>query len=119
MSRSKTDQLGKGSWVHHRSVPGDLCPVHLVSDIKGIRSLGAQFLLHRDGSPLTRFQFSSIFKKCLLTVGENPSEYGTQSFRIGAATEAVRAGLAEVDVMRLGRWQSRCSAGYVRPELLS
>lgn len=119
VSRSKTDQLGRGSWVHLRSVPGDLCPVRLVLHFLASRSAGAQFLLHQDGSPLTRFQFTSIFKKCLVVAGENPAEYGTHSFRIGAATEAVRAGLAEGEVMRLGRWQSRCYVGYVRPELLS
>lgn len=117
--RSKTDQLGKGSWVHLRAVQGGLCPVRLVADFISSRSSGSQFLVHQDSSPLTRFQFTSIFKKCLLEAGENPADYGTHSFRIGAATEAVRAGLAEGEVMRLGRWQSRCYVGYVRPELLS
>lgn len=54
-----------------------------------------------------------------MAVGESPSDYGIHSFRIGAATEAVRAGLLEGDIMRIGRWQSRCYVEYVHPELLS
>lgn len=119
VSRSKTDQLGLGSWVHLRAVQGEQCPVRLVTDYLRIRSPGSQFFVHQDGFPLTRFQFASVFKKCLAAVGENPAEYGTHSFRIGAATEAVRAGLPEGEVMRIGRWQSRCYVGYVRPELLA
>lgn len=119
VSRSKTDQMGVGSWVHLRAVQGELCPVRLVSGYLRIRSPGSQFFVHQDGFPLTRFQFASVFKKCLMAVGENPAEYGTHSFRIGAATEAVRAGLPEGEVMRIGRWQSRSYVGYVRPELLA
>lgn len=63
VSRSKTDHLGLGSCVHLRAVPGYLCPVRLVSEFLGIRSWGSQFLVHQDGFPLTRFQFSSVLKK--------------------------------------------------------
>lgn len=79
----------------------------MVSGFVGTCSPSTQFLCHQDGSPLTRFQFTSLFKKCLLAAGENPSSYGTHSFRIGAATEEVWAG----EVMRLGRWRSRCYVG--------
>lgn len=116
---SKTDQLGQGAWVHLRSVQGGVCPFGLVTQFMVLRVTGDRFLSHLDGVPLTRFQFTSVFKKCLSAVGENLGDYGTHSFRIGAATEAVRAGLAEGDVMRIGRWQSRCYAGYVRPDMLS
>lgn len=116
---SKTDQMGQGSWVHLRAVQGEVCPFRLVTVFLGFRSSGDRFLSHLDGTPLTRFQFSSLFKKCLAAVGENLPDFGTHSFRIGAATEAVRAGLTEGEVMRIGRWQSRCYASYVRPDMLS
>lgn len=61
VSKSKTDQLGLGSWVHLRAVQVDQCPVRLVSEFLRIRPPGSQFLVHQDGFPLTRFQFSSVF----------------------------------------------------------
>ncbi|KAM4019375.1 uncharacterized protein ACNLHF_000079 [Anomaloglossus baeobatrachus] len=73
---------------------------------------------HADGSPLTKYQFQAMFKQCLAKAGENPKEYGTHSFRIGAATEAARAGVTEAEVQRMGRWKSACFARYIRPDLL-
>lgn len=116
--RSKTDVLGRGSWVPLHGVQGPVCPVKVVANFVARRSQGAHFLVHEDGSPLSRFQFQSVFKHCLSQVGVPPGEYGTHSFRIGAATEAARAGLPNSDVQRIGRWRSNCFAGYVRPELL-
>lgn len=116
--RSKTDQFGRGSWVHLRPSSGPICPVLLVKGFLEQRPLGDVFFIHEDGSPVTRFQFSSLFRRCLSASGVEASEYGLHSFRIGAATEAVRAGLPEEQVMRLGRWRSQCYVSYVRPELM-
>lgn len=119
VKRSKTDQFGRGSWVHLRPATGTVCPVELVRTFLCGRAQGVQFFVHEDGSPVTRFQFSSLFKRCLTACGANAAEFGLHSFRIGAATEAVRAGLPEEQVMRLGRWRSQCYVGYVRPELIT
>ncbi|KAM3936834.1 uncharacterized protein RB166_001414 [Leptodactylus fuscus] len=54
------------------------------------------------GLPVTAFQFRSVLNKTLSFVGANPSEYGTHSFRIGAATEASRAGLRRPHICFLG-----------------
>ncbi|XP_056411358.1 uncharacterized protein LOC130355345 [Hyla sarda] len=116
--RSKTDQAGTGAWVRLQSVDGPACPVRAVSAYLLIRVSGRQFFSHADGSALSRFQFQSLFKRCLQYAGAPPSEFGTHSFRIGAATEASRAGLSVSDIQRIGRWRSDCYAGYVRPELL-
>ncbi|KAM3911197.1 uncharacterized protein RB166_019888 [Leptodactylus fuscus] len=116
--RSKTDQQGKGSWILLRPVSGAVCVVRLVGLFLQVRSPGAPFLVHESGDPLTVFQFRSIFRRVLSSLGLDPSEYGTHSFRIGAATEASRAGLPVESVQRIGRWRSSCYASYVRPELL-
>lgn len=118
ISRSKTDVLGRGAWVPLRRVQGPVCPVGVISQFLVIRSPGRHFLVHEDSSPLSRYQFSSVFKRCLSHIGVSPAEYGTHSFRIGAATEAARAGLDNTEVQRIGRWRSSCFASYVRPELL-
>ncbi|XP_044136651.1 uncharacterized protein LOC122928152 [Bufo gargarizans] len=116
--RSKTDQFGRGAWIPLHPVPGVSCPVHLISQYSSLRSAGCNFFAHADGSPLTKFQFVSVFKSCLALCGADPKEFGTHSFRIGAATEAARAGLPESEIMRIGRWKSACFARYIRPDLL-
>lgn len=83
------------------------------------RSQGPSFLVHQNATPVTRFQFGSIFKRCLLALGLSPSEFGTHSFRIGAATVADASGLSEELVKRLGRWKSECFRRYIRPNLLT
>lgn len=117
--RSKTDPFGKGVWIRLARSGGPACPVRTVERYISLRSLGVTFLSHADGSPLTRYQFSSVFKQCRLAVGEDPGEYGTHSFRIGAATEAARAGMADADIQRLGRWKSACFNSYIRPGLIN
>lgn len=116
--KSKTDGFGRGEWLPLHSVVGPACPVRAVSEYLQLRPPGGSFLNHLDGSPVTRFQFQSVFKRCLVAVGVPPGEFGTHSFRIGAATEAARAGLSNAEVQRIGRWRSSCFAGYIRPELL-
>ena len=47
--------------------------------------------------------------------------YNTHSFRIGAATSAIEAGISDVQVKMLGRWKSDAYQRYVRtpPEELA
>lgn len=116
--RSKTDIFGRGEWVPLHGVSGLACPVRAVGDYIALRPPGVHFLVHEDGTAVSRYQFQAIFKNCLQEVGVRACEFGTHSFRIGAATEASRAGLSNEEVQRIGRWRSSCFAGYVRPELL-
>lgn len=115
---SKTDVFGHGEWLPLHSVVGSACPVRAVSDYLQIRLPGLSFLLHVDGTSFTRFQFQSVFKCCLMAVGVCAKDLGTHSFRIGAATEATRAGLSNSEVQHIGHWWSSCFTGYIRPELL-
>lgn len=116
LPRSKTDQAGRGRWVTLRAQPeGAVCPVRLAASYSLIRPAGSpQWLLHMDGSPLTRFQFGAVFQRCLQRLGCNCKEYGTHSFRIGAATSAAARGLSAADIQELGRWKSGAFKAYVR-----
>ena len=40
--------------------------------------------------------------------------YNTHSFRIGAATSAKQAGISDVHIKTLGRWQSDAYQRYIR-----
>ena len=117
--RSKTDQTGKGRSVRVFAVGGsELCPVGAVREFLALRpqTVGS-FLIHSDGSPVSRFQFVAVFRKCLGALGLIGKEFSSHSFRIGAATEAARAGMDGEAVKRIGRWESRRFQLYVRPHL--
>ncbi|KAM9329546.1 uncharacterized protein PAF06_003790 [Gastrophryne carolinensis] len=62
-----------------------------------------------------RVGFLPVFRKCLAVMGLSSREYGTHSFRIGAATEAARLGLPVDLVKKLGRWESKRFISYIRP----
>ncbi|XP_075037457.1 uncharacterized protein LOC142098515 [Mixophyes fleayi] len=119
--KSKSDQLGRGRWVTLVPRVGcSVCPIVLISQFASLRPSGAlPWLVHVDGSPLTRYQFSVVFKRTLTAVGVDCKQFGTHSFRIGAATSAAVAGASEPALKELGRWKSNVYKRYVRPSLLS
>lgn len=116
LRRSKTDQHGKGRRVMLYAIDIEaICPVVAVQLFLAMRpNIGGPLLIHADGSPLTRFQFVRLFRLGLEKVGLAPMEYGSHSFRIGAATEAARLGLGDTAVQRIGRWESRRFRSYIR-----
>ncbi|XP_077329230.1 integrase/recombinase xerD homolog [Lithobates pipiens] len=120
LRRSKTDQSGKGVDVWLYALPGsEICPVAAVTEFVKMRPQGeGPLLVHRDGSFLSKFQFITVFRKCLKAGGFDGAQFASHSFRIGAATEAARCGLDETAVKRIGRWESKRFRSYVRPHLV-
>lgn len=120
ITRSKTDQLGKGVQLEvFRILESTVCPVRAVQSFRDLRPrLSGSFLMHADGLALSKFQFIAVFKKCLVAAGYDPNSYSSHSFRIGAATEAAKAGLNAEAVKRIGRWDSDRFRLYIRPHLL-
>ncbi|OCT75951.1 hypothetical protein XELAEV_18031137mg [Xenopus laevis] len=105
---SKTDKNGKGLRVQLMEVGGcSTCPIRCFQEYVSRRpqKMGS-FLIHDDGSCLLRFQFIAVFRKAMAVLGLEVKEYGSHSFRIGAATEAARWGLGEDTIRRIGRWES-------------
>ena len=120
LRRSKTYQKGKGKVVHVFPIGGsDLCPIKVMQEFLDVRpTLGGSFLLHEDGTPLSRYQFVTVFRRCMGALGLVAKEFSAHSFRIGAATEAARSGLDDEMVKRIGRWESRRFRLYVKPHLM-
>lgn len=121
LPRSKTDQQRKGeSIVLHRARDSPCCPVMRLEKFLDTRQqgVGGPLFIHADGTPLTRFQFRRVLELAMVQAHIDPKEFGTHSFRIGAATEAVAGGLRGCDVQRIGRWSSNCYKRYVRLHLL-
>lgn len=113
--RSKTDQLGRGCWIQlYPCRDPIICPSVVISKYLSVRPkfLG-NFLIHADGLPLTKFQFSSVLR----AMGFSEAQFLTHYFRIGAATETGKMGLDDVIIRRLDRWESDRFNVYIRPNL--
>ena len=74
---------------------------------------GPVFIL-RNGRMLTRDLFGSELDKILGKLDIQIHHYNTHSFRIGAATSAKQAGIADVHIKTLGRWKSDAYLCYIR-----
>ncbi|XP_054825892.1 integrase/recombinase xerD homolog [Eublepharis macularius] len=117
LRRSKTDQRGRGSTVTLRAARHRLlCPVRAVRAFLECRPPHpGPLFIHEDGSPLSRYQFSSVLRACLQSAGLPPMQFGSHSFRIGAATVAADLGLPAPVIQSIGRWHSSAFHSYIRP----
>lgn len=61
-----------------------VCPVWVFTNYLAVRNKRDYFLAHHDGSSVTRFQFRTVFHRCLAAVGIQPHEFGTYSGGGGA-----------------------------------
>ncbi|XP_077196905.1 integrase/recombinase xerD homolog [Paroedura picta] len=119
LQKSKTDQLGKGISVHIRKHDLPVCPVRWVSKFLKVRpDIVGPLLIHRDGSYFSRFQFMAVLRLCLNELGLPAGQFGSHSFRIGAATQALQDGASTKQIMKLGRWRSAAYKGYLRPDMV-
>lgn len=72
--RSKTDVFGRGEWIPLKKVKSVACPVGGVAEYVQVRKEGVAFLAHADGTPVTRYQFTTVFRKSLDRLGLRSSE---------------------------------------------
>ena len=73
--------------------------------------------LFRDPStnqPLRTSHLRDLIRVMMVGEGEDPSEFGTHSLRIGGATALFAAGADETVIRTMGRWSSDCYRLYVR-----
>ncbi len=91
-----------------------LCPVTAMNkyiQVRGV-SLGPVFQL--SGKALSRQAFTSRLKTLLISSGEPQAKYNSHSFRIGAASRWASEGKSDIEIQRLGRWQSNAFRKYLR-----
>ena len=113
---SKPDPFGKGHTVTLHATNTLTCPVQAMRHYLKLRSYHAQsplFLL-ADGTVLTCFKFVTSLQCLLAKVGLQAELYAGHSFRIGAATTAATAGLADWFIQAMGSWSSYCYKRYIR-----
>ena len=112
---SKTDPFRKGVDIFLGRTSNSLCPVAALLAYLVIRSksLGPLFCM-ANGAYLTRDLFVREVCKVLIAVGIDQSKYSGHSFRIGAATTAAAAGIADSTIKMLGHWESAAYQLYVK-----
>ena len=71
------------------------------------------FLLENNQA-LTRPHQVNFVSHLLRLIGVDPTAYSGHSFRIGGATSASLADVADQEIQMLGRWKSDCYKTYVR-----
>ena len=115
IKQSKTDPFRQGVHIYLGKTDQDICPVRAISLYLAIRggTPGPLFMLE-DGRLLTRQIFSSAIDTILSEASLDKGSFNTHSFRIGAATSAIDAGIPEAQVKMLGRWRSDAYQRYVK-----
>jgi hypothetical protein len=112
---SKTDQLGKGVQIFLSRTSGALCPVSALLEYLSVRGTHEGPLFMRSGGlPLSRAFLVAQVQSALQLQGMAVSHFTGHSFRIGAATTALRAGISDAKIKMLGRWESSAYQSYLR-----
>jgi len=116
---SKTSQFGgKVHEVPLIAIPGSpLCPVTALQRVfdytSNIPFSEPMFSISR-GLPITYLQFQSVFKHLIFSVGLNPAEFSTHSFRRGGATYAFSSSVPGELIKDHGGWSSDAYLVYLQ-----
>ena len=115
IKQSKTDPFRQGVHIYLGRTYQQICPVQAIVSYLAIRGNhpGPVFTFS-DGRMLTRAIFGLELDRILEKLSLKVHHYNTHSFRIGAATSAKQAGISDVHIKTLGRWQSDAYQCYIR-----
>ena len=115
IKQSKTDPFRQGADIYLGKTERAICPINRIIPYLAHRGghYGPLFMF-QDGRFLTRYLFSAAVDKLLGDVRIDTKLYSTRSFRIGAATSAMKANISEAHVQMLGRWRSEAYKRYIK-----
>jgi hypothetical protein len=138
MPRRKNDQQHKGGWLPVALLDGSpYCPVARLQRfirrhrggagtndfLFGLRrksAAGAEFAYYVDGSS-QRVPYDTIRRSLhtmLVTIGVDPKEYGTQSWRSGGCSAVADSDVSERVLKKHGAWTcDKSKDGYVREKM--
>lgn len=103
-------QSNEGTQVKiFRILDFSICPVSAVW----------KFLMDENGCGLSKFQFISVFRKCLVAASCDSRCYVSHSFGIGAATKAVQWSLDEEAERHIRKRECDSFKSYIRPHLMT
>ena len=112
---SKCDQFGAGANIIVGRTNSPLCPVSAILNyIEARDDSPGTFFVDSSRKPLTKQKFVNQIRIILNSIGLRQDQYAGHSFRIGAATTAAAAGVADSTIQTLGRWHSAAFLQYIR-----
>ena len=115
IKQSKTDPFRQGVDIYLGRTDTDICPVRALLPYFVIRgNRPGPFFVEENGGMLTRAQFSAKVRSILAALRLDEGNYNTHSFRIGAATTAMTAGIPVAQIKIMGRWRSDAYQHYIR-----
>ena len=116
---SKTDQHGQGATVLIQKEVSEFCPLSVMGNYLRERgSAQGPLLVHKNGKPLTIYQFQGVLSKAVRFLKWDPKGFVPHSFRIGAATTAAINKMSEDEIMAKGRWKSCAYKRYIRQDMV-
>ena len=111
----KTDPFRSGVDIFVRKTGNDRRPVTAMVNYLARRgSRDGTLFTYKDGRFLTRESLEVQIHDALSTSGLNMSKYSGDSFRSGAATTALEAGISDVAIQMLGQWRSDAYKRYIK-----
>ena len=110
---SKTDQYNVGTTRNQYKMGARLCPVQATTRIfvqhpqrmKG-NETHLPVMRWEDGSPISRVSIQNLLELSAVATGQDPSEIGSHSLRIGGASAMYHSVPDLQAVRRFGRWAS-------------
>ena len=115
LKTSKTDPFRSGVDVFVGKTGNDLCPVTAMVNYLARRgSRDGALFAYEDGRFLTRESLIVQVRDALSASGLDASKYSGHSFRSGAATTALEAGISDAAIQMLGRWKSDAYKRYIK-----
>lgn len=93
----------------------NFCPVQALKTFTTeFKHSSGPLFTFKSGRPVPHSYVTAQLKHAVSFIGLDTSQYAGHSFRIGAATEAAKSGLAENVIQQLGRWHSSAIKRYIR-----
>lgn len=112
------------SFKHHKGDPcsiaiprtaSQFCPAAHIESYLSLRgSRQGPLFLFPDHQPVPQSYVRSQLRASLHLARLQTATLTSHSFRIGAATEAVRRGFSDDEIRRMGRWSSSAFKNYIR-----
>jgi integrase len=115
LKASKTDPFRSGVDVFVGKTGNDLCPVlAMVNYLAKRGSRDGALFAYQDGRFLIRESLVVQIRNALSSSGLDASKYSGHSFRSGAATTALEAGIGDATIQMLGRWRSDAYKRHIK-----
>ena len=112
---SKTDPFRTGVDVYVGKTGDELCPVTaMVNYLSKRGGEDGPLFYYSSRKFLTRESLVTRIRAALGVSGLDASNYSGHSFRSGAATTALEAGISDATIQMLGRWKSDAYKRYIR-----